>query len=456
VKKPSLDIRRSKDGTIEVPGLEKEVVSSLNDVMILLKKGNENRATASTNLNEHSSRSHMILNVEVTSGIEGEPSNKGNLFLVDLAGSERVRKSAVAGQQLKEATHINKSLAALGNVMEALDRKASHVPYRDSKLTYLLQDCLGGNSRTMMVVTACPGSGSYDETQCALQFATRVRRIHVGTAQKNVSSKNLEETVKNLSSELKLLAKAKQRADQQLSSLKRDHVRIQERLQAGTEARTKSHDEARTMTVLRKNNNEVTARWQREKELRDEAVNDLENCQKELKRVQQQLSKANRVSVELTKEKIEKEREHSVLVKELRTAKSATTAASHRARKAEALQSRKSSVPSTRSFDETSQRSSSSKQAMDPVEVRQQVLRILKKNDPTKVVKIDAIMERFSGRESMLLQKMTDRYKYGDTTSKRNISGTKDKNSDAQNNRSRLALARHKNRLKTRREGIDE
>ena len=283
-KKRTLDIRRSKEGTIEVPGLEKQVVRSLDDVMILLKKANENRATASTNMNEHSSRSHMILNVDVVSGIEGEPSNNGNLFLVDLAGSERVRKSAVQGQQLKEASHINKSLAALGNVMEALDRKASHVPYRDSKLTYLLQDCLGGNSRTMMVVTVCPGNGSFDETQCALQFATRVRRINLGTAQRNVSSKNLEEAVKNLSSELKMLAKAKHRVDSQLSSLKRDHLRIQERLQSSTEARNKSNDEARTMTVLRKNNKEITARWQKEKEMRDQATDDLENCQKEVSR----------------------------------------------------------------------------------------------------------------------------------------------------------------------------
>merc|ERR1712232_507152 len=133
------------------------------------------------------------MGVDVHSGFEGQPGNTGTLFLVDLAGSERVKKSEVAGDHLKEAGHINKSLAALGNVMEALDRKASHIPYRDSKLTYLLQDSLGGNSRTMMIVAVTPTDVTCDESVHALQFATRVRRINIGAAQRNVTSKNLEE-----------------------------------------------------------------------------------------------------------------------------------------------------------------------------------------------------------------------------------------------------------------------
>jgi len=147
--KASLEIRRDKDGRIEVPNLTKENVTSIQEVMDLLKRGNSNRATAATDLNEHSSRSHMVLSVDVVSGLGETNRNKGTLYLVDLAGSERVRKSNVEGDNLKEAGFINKSLSALGNVMEALDRKSSHVPYRDSKLTYLLQNALGGNSRTM-------------------------------------------------------------------------------------------------------------------------------------------------------------------------------------------------------------------------------------------------------------------------------------------------------------------
>ena len=147
--KASLEIRQDKNGRVEVPNLTKEKVRSIQEVMELLRRGNSNRATASTDLNEHSSRSHMVLSVDVVSGLGEANQNKGTLYLVDLAGSERVRKSHVEGENLKEAGFINKSLSALGNVMEALDRKASHVPYRDSKLTYLLQNAVGGNSRTM-------------------------------------------------------------------------------------------------------------------------------------------------------------------------------------------------------------------------------------------------------------------------------------------------------------------
>ena len=137
-QRKALDIRRIDENTVEVPGLTKAKATDVNEVLGALERGNLNRATKSTNLNEQSSRSHMILQIEVTS-IEGEANHKASLFLVDLAGSERVRKSEVEGKAMKEAQHINKSLSALGNVMEALDSKSSHIPYRDSKLTYLLR-----------------------------------------------------------------------------------------------------------------------------------------------------------------------------------------------------------------------------------------------------------------------------------------------------------------------------
>ena len=281
-KKKSLDIKRDKEGGIVVAGLTKEPVNGLKDVVKLLKRGNESRATATTDLNEHSSRSHMVLIVEVKSGHEGEEPVTGTLYLVDLAGSERVRKSAVEGQELKEATHINKSLSALGNVMEALDRKASHIPYRDSKLTYLLQDSLGGNSRTMMVVTVCPTSITSDETSHALQFATRVRRINIGSAKRNVMSKNLEQTVKEMSQQLRMLAKSKEKSEQQLKSLKKDHSRIQDRLRTSSESRAKSIDEGRTLAVLKTSNTQMTARWQKEKQLHEKTMADLETTQNEV------------------------------------------------------------------------------------------------------------------------------------------------------------------------------
>jgi kinesin family protein C2/C3 len=281
-RKKTLDIRLSAENTVEVPGLVKESVSTVTEVLNVLDRGNSNRATASTNLNEHSSRSHMVLQVEVTSGL-GEAMSTGTLYLVDLAGSERVRKSEVEGKELKEAQHINKSLSALGNVMEALDRKASHVPYRDSKLTYLLQNSLGGNSRTMMVVTVCPHNNSYDETTYALKFATRVRRINLGSAQKNVRAKNLEETVKNLISEMQMLSKAKERSESQLLSLKREKERVEEKLSKASHSRASSKEEMRNLSFLRQANDDITSRWQKEKIVREEKTSELGKVQDEVR-----------------------------------------------------------------------------------------------------------------------------------------------------------------------------
>lgn len=281
-RKKTLDIRLSAENTVEVPGLVKESVSTVTEVLNVLDRGNSNRATASTNLNEHSSRSHMVLQVEVTSGL-GEAMSTGTLYLVDLAGSERVRKSEVEGKELKEAQHINKSLSALGNVMEALDRKASHVPYRDSKLTYLLQNSLGGNSRTMMVVTVCPHNNSYDETTYALKFATRVRRINLGSAQKNVRAKNLEETVKNLISEMQMLSKAKERSESQLLSLKREKERVEEKLSKVSHSRANSKEEMRNLSFLRQANDDITSRWQKEKIVREEKTSELGKVQDEVR-----------------------------------------------------------------------------------------------------------------------------------------------------------------------------
>ena len=305
--KKSLDIRHGEEQTVEVPGLIKEKVGSVASVLAALDRGNLNRAKATTNLNEHSSRSHMILRVEVTLGVADE-QHKGNLFLVDLAGSERVRKSEVEGKALKEAQHINKSLSALGNVMEALDRKASHVPYRDSKvsvtsglqlyvyvyhptnfisiflqLTYLLQNSLGGNSRTMMVVTVCPHNNSYDETTFALKFATRVRRINLGSAQKNVGTKNLQETVKSLTSEMSLISKAKERSESQLTALKKEKERVEEKLSRASLSRKSNSEELRTLSVLRQTNNDITARWQKEKNIREEKTAELGKLQEEVR-----------------------------------------------------------------------------------------------------------------------------------------------------------------------------
>merc|ERR1719243_328683 len=134
----------------------------------------------------------MIVTLTVrTKNLKAGDNYVGKLSLVDLAGSERLAKSQTTGQAQKETMAINKSLSALGTVIASLATSEKHVPYRDSKLTYLLQDSLGGNSKTMMIVAVTPVDAAYDESIHALQFATRVRRINIGAAQRNVTSKNL-------------------------------------------------------------------------------------------------------------------------------------------------------------------------------------------------------------------------------------------------------------------------
>ncbi len=144
--------------------------------------GNRGRSTGATLMNEQSSRSHAIFTITIECSDLG-PDKKsrlraGKLHLVDLAGSERQNKTGAAGIRLKEATKINLSLSTLGNVISALvDGKSSHIPYRNSKLTRLLQDSLGGNSKTVMVANVGPADYNYDETISTLRYATRAKSI---------------------------------------------------------------------------------------------------------------------------------------------------------------------------------------------------------------------------------------------------------------------------------------
>lgn len=454
-----MEIRRNKEGRIEVPNLTKQKVSNIEDVFELLAKGNKNRAVASTSLNQTSSRSHMVLWVDVTSGFEGQDGNKGTLFLVDLAGSERVKKSEVEGDHMKEAGYINKSLSALGNVMEALDRKASHIPYRDSKLTYLLQDSLGGNSRTMMIVAVTPVDAAYDESVHALQFATRVRRINIGAAQRNVTSKNLEETVKALTDEMKTLARQKQKTESQLNTLKKDNNRIQDKLSNLSSSRKAQSNDSKTLDILRKNNNEMAKRWEKEKNQREEVADELEKSRKELKKIQKSVTSLTREQESLKQKLDDKDRVLEKRTTELRTAKEAASAANLRARKAQVLgsrarpttngSSRRTPAKSAGTSSVSTPTSSSATSAASTVateevkEIRAEVLKLLEKYDKSKVNRIDIIMEKFRGKEHLLLEKMTQRYE--------NASNGNDGDETGMS-RSELAAKRHADRMRKLRE----
>ncbi|KAJ4772659.1 Kinesin-like protein [Rhynchospora pubera] len=180
-----LEIKQSSDGTHEVPGLVESDVHTIDEVWEILRTGGKNRSVGSTSANELSSRSHCLVRVTIKSkNLVSGQRNRSHMWLVDLAGSERVSKIDVEGERLRESQFINKSLSALGDVISALASKNPHIPYRNSKLTHLLQSSLGGDCKTLMFVQISPSSADLGETTCSLNFATRVRGIEQGPARK--------------------------------------------------------------------------------------------------------------------------------------------------------------------------------------------------------------------------------------------------------------------------------
>uniref|UniRef100_A0A673CCW6 Kinesin-like protein n=1 Tax=Sphaeramia orbicularis TaxID=375764 RepID=A0A673CCW6_9TELE len=178
----ALELRESPDTGVYVRDLTSCVCKSIKEIEEVMNMGNQARAVGATDMNEHSSRSHALFLITVECSQPGPDGRKhirvGRLNLVDLAGSERQAKTGVQGERLKEAAKINLSLSALGNVISALaDGRSGHVPYRDSKLTRLLQDSLGGNAKTVMVATLGPASQHYDETLTTLRYANRAKNI---------------------------------------------------------------------------------------------------------------------------------------------------------------------------------------------------------------------------------------------------------------------------------------
>ncbi|XP_052114350.1 kinesin-like protein KIN-14J [Arachis duranensis] len=185
---------------LAVPDASMHSVNSMTDVLELMNIGMTNRATSATALNERSSRSHSVLSIHVRgTDLKTNTLFRGCLHLVDLAGSERVDRSEATGDRLKEAQHINKSLSALGDVIFALAQKSSHVPYRNSKLTQLLQSSLGGQAKTLMFVQLNPDVASYSETISTLKFAERVSGVELGAARSNKEGKDVRELMEQVS-----------------------------------------------------------------------------------------------------------------------------------------------------------------------------------------------------------------------------------------------------------------
>ncbi|KAM0021935.1 putative minus-end-directed kinesin ATPase [Helianthus debilis subsp. tardiflorus] len=227
-----LEIKQASEGHHNIPGLVEAKVENIQQVWNVLRAGSSARAVGSNNVNEHSSRSHCMLCIMVRAKnlINGE-CTRSKLWLVDLAGSERLGKTEAQGERLKEAQNINRSLSALGDVISALANKSSHIPYRNSKLTHLLQDSLGGDSKTLMFVQISPSEHDLSETLSSLNFATRVRGVELGPARKQIDTSELQK--------MKLmLEKAKQE-----SRLKDESLRKLEESLQNVEGKMKGKDQ---------------------------------------------------------------------------------------------------------------------------------------------------------------------------------------------------------------------
>ncbi|EDV40354.1 uncharacterized protein Dana_GF10467 [Drosophila ananassae] len=207
----SLEVKERPDIGVFVKDLSGYVVHNADDLENIMRLGNKNRAVGATKMNQESSRSHAIFSITVERSELGEGGvqhvRMGKLQLVDLAGSERQSKTQASGQRLKEATKINLSLSVLGNVISALvDGKSTHIPYRNSKLTRLLQDSLGGNSKTVMCATISPADSNYMETISTLRYASRAKniqnRMHINEEPKDALLRHFQEEIARLRKQL--------------------------------------------------------------------------------------------------------------------------------------------------------------------------------------------------------------------------------------------------------------
>ena len=336
-ERKNLNIREDKKRGIYIDNLSEWLVRDSDDIYTLLERGSENRATSSTAMNEISSRSHaiFIITVEQTISVKDNDIDTNNystkiskLNLVDLAGSERTKITGAKGKQLEESKRINKSLSALGNVINALTESkiVLHIPYRDSKLTRLLEDSLGGNCKTTMLTMISPCQDFIGETLSSLSFARRAKKIkNKPKINEEINHKALisqyEIQLKNLRNELKKKNEILERNPfmKQVEQLTEDKKNILKQLEETSQKYYKERDEKKMLEnkidILKKNNINnniqiektpqfISAIEQKQKDLLKEFDSKLKEYQKE-----NNLGGNNSEEIERYKQLILKQRE---------------------------------------------------------------------------------------------------------------------------------------------------
>jgi kinesin family protein C1 len=191
-------IRQGENGMQSVADLKLFPVETKEDVGALMATAEKHKTVKGTDMNERSSRSHTVFQLRITAtrqlrGDGPKQTLHGSLNLVDLAGSERLAKSCATGDRLKETQAINKSLSALGDVFTAISKKQSHIPYRNSKLTFLLQPCLSGDGKALVLMALSPAEGSAHESLCTLRFSSLISQCELGKATKHVANEGSED-----------------------------------------------------------------------------------------------------------------------------------------------------------------------------------------------------------------------------------------------------------------------
>ena len=241
-KRGNLRIRENPNSGVYVAGCTETFVTNENELLICMTDGRKSRATAATGMNEGSSRSHSVFCITVQQrNTETEAKRVGKLVFVDLAGSEMARKSQAVGLQLEEAKNINRSLSALGQVINALtDEKKVHIPYRDSKLTRMLQDSLGGNAKTGLIVTISASAENASETLSTLKFGQRAKAI------KNKPKVNERKSVEELTT---LLRKAEAAIDMQSAYINALELQVTSGNETGHSG-TPNGSDAETMAAI--------------------------------------------------------------------------------------------------------------------------------------------------------------------------------------------------------------